>query len=210
MLVGITQRVDKVESRNEYRDSLDQRLVDWVVNLGFLPVPIPNTMVDIGIKGENQADLDNWLKVVRINAIILSGGNDIGNVERRDLTERYLLSWAEKNKKPVLGICRGMQIMGVYAGVSLIKVDGHVGTSHQLLTSNHNSPLPGSVNSFHNSSLEKCPDKFQVIANSKDGHIEAIKHRDLRWEGWMWHPEREAPFNEIDNIRLKRLINDEK
>ena len=48
MIIGITQRVDKVSAYNEYRDALDQRLVNWVIEAGFTPVPIPNTLVDKG------------------------------------------------------------------------------------------------------------------------------------------------------------------
>jgi len=36
--IGITQRVDKVDSYNEYRDALDQKMIDWVVDAGFIPI----------------------------------------------------------------------------------------------------------------------------------------------------------------------------
>ena len=148
IVVGITQSVNKVESYDEWRDALDQRLVDWVVQSGFVPVPIPNTLFDIALTNSSQLILENWLNTVKIDAILLSGGNDIGDVEQRDLTEKYLLSWAEKNRNPVLGICRGMQMMGVYAGGELIEVDGHVRTRHQLqIKSSLIQSLPKSVNS---------------------------------------------------------------
>ena len=59
--VGITQRVDRVESHNEYRDALDQRLVDWVIRSGFLPLPIPNSLVNISESNDIQPNLDSWL-----------------------------------------------------------------------------------------------------------------------------------------------------
>jgi putative glutamine amidotransferase len=40
----------------------------------------------------------------------------------------------------------------------------------------------------------------------KDGVIEAIRHEQFPWEGWMWHPEREEVFNMIDTLRMKRLL----
>ena len=43
-IIGITQRVDLVSSHKEYRDALDQRLIDWVSQAGFIAVPIPNTL----------------------------------------------------------------------------------------------------------------------------------------------------------------------
>ena len=97
MIIGISQRVYKLDSYNEYRDSLDQRLIDWVSNFGYTPVPIPNTLVS----GDQHTGLLNWINKIKIDAIILSGGNDIGEIKHRDLTENFLLSWAEKNKKPV-------------------------------------------------------------------------------------------------------------
>ena len=130
-IIGITQRVDKIESHNEYRDALDQRLINWIVSLGFIAVPIPNNLVDLTLSTNLQSNIDYWLNEVGIDGIILSGGNDIGKFENRDLTEKNLLFWAEKYKKPVLGICRGMQMLGLYAGEELIEVDGHINTRHE-------------------------------------------------------------------------------
>ena len=210
VLVGITQRVDKVELYDEWRDSLDKRLIEWVVQASFVPVPIPNNLIDIALPNtnNNQSEMDHWLSSVKLDAVLLSGGNDIGDIERRDLTEKYLLSWTEKNRKPVLGICRGMQMMGVYAGGELIEVDGHVRTRHQLqIKSSLIQSLPKSVNSYHNLALENCTEVFEILAESEDGNIEAIKHKELPWEGWMWHPEREEQFNQIDLMRFKKLMN---
>ena len=207
-VVGITQRVDKVEPYNEWRDALDQRLVDWVIHAGFLPVPIPNSLVDLTSIYSYQPILDNWLNRVKIDAILLSGGNDIGNIEQRDLTEKYILSWAEKNKKAVLGICRGMQMIGIYMGDSLIEVDGHVKANHTLqIKSRDTQTLPETVNSYHNLALEGCTNTFEILAESEDDNIEAIKHKTLPWEGWMWHPEREEKFAERDQNRFKKLMN---
>jgi len=205
--IGITQRVDKVDSYNEYRDALDQKMIDWVVDAGFIPIPIPNTLVDLDSSDESQPRLGGWLRELNINALILSGGNDIGNVPQRDLTENYLLAWAERNMVPVLGICRGMQMMGVYAGGKLIEVEGHVKTRHQLQFDDHNrEKFVESVNSYHNQVLENCPDSFKVLAKSDDGNLEAMVHKYLPWEAWMWHPERETVFVKNFQERFKDLV----
>jgi len=208
MIIGITQRADKVSAYNEYRDALDQRLVNWVIEAGFTPVPIPNTLVDQDFPIKNKSNLDNWLNRLDIDALLLSGGNSIGDAPKRDLTEIGLLKWAEINRKPVLGICRGMQIMGTYNGASLIEVSGHVGTRHQIHSKNSLEQfLPKIVNSYHNFALSACPDEFQIMAYSEDDNIEAIIHKELPWEGWMWHPEREEIFTKIDQDRFIALVN---
>lgn len=202
--MAITQRIDSVAGRAELRDALDQRLVQWLVHAGFLPVVVPNTLSDTGHPSEQI--LESWLQAMQLGALILSGGNDIGEYPARDDTERYLLSWAEAKRVPVLGICRGLQMMAVWAGVALVKIEGHVGIRHQLAVPARKDEWPTEVNSYHNWGLASCPDGFEVAARAEDGSIEAIKHVELPWEGWMWHPEREASFSLHDIKRLKRLI----
>jgi|OpeIllAssembly_1097287.scaffolds.fasta_scaffold116910_2 putative glutamine amidotransferase len=207
--VAISQRIDCIAARRELRDALDQRLVDWLVQAGFFPFPIPNSLISIEPSSgrvEGQV-LDSWLQAVQPNAVILSGGNDIGEYPERDATERYLLSWAEPKRLPVLGICRGLQMMAVWAGASLVKVGQHAGTRHRLVVTEMEDEWPHSVNSYHNWGLSSCPDGFEVAARGDDDSIEAIRHSRLPWEGWMWHPEREVPFSDTDTWRLKRLFN---
>ena len=211
ILIGITQRIDKVNTYDEWRDSVDQRLVEWVIDAGFIPVPIPNNLVNVSSESGGHPLLEQWLNLLNINALLLSGGNDIGTAIQRDVTEIFLLKWAEKHNKPVLGICRGMQMMGLHVGGKLIKVSGHVNTRHKLQYDKVSTiKAVESVNSYHNYALEGCPDVFSVLAKSDDGNIEAIRHRELPWEAWMWHPEREGSFLMNHLERFKELINNGK
>jgi GMP synthase-like glutamine amidotransferase len=57
-------------------------------------------------------------------------------------------------------------------------------------------------------SVDSCPAGYQVLARSEDGEIEAIRHDEFPWEGWMWHPEREERFDARDVNRLKKLFFD--
>ena len=205
--VGISQRVDKVTSYGESRDALDQRLSQWVACCGFTPVPIPNNLIDLTLAKDNQPLLDEWLSDLNIGAILLSGGNDPNEIILRDLTETYLIFWAEKLQKPLLGICRGMQMLSLHAGSGLVKVAGHVATSHTLILANKQiKNLPNLVNSYHNLGLKEIPDPYILLAKTEDGNIEAIKHKYLPWEGWMWHPERQAIFDTRDQNRFKFLV----
>jgi len=182
-------------------------MIQWIAYNEFLPVPVPNVLASTKNSHDQQPELERWLNYIQPNALILSGGNDVGEFNQRDITEKYLLSWAQTKKVPVLGVCRGLQLMAVWAGTSLIKLEGHAGTRHSLIASNEKDHLPLEVNSFHNWGLASCPKGFDVLATAHDGAIEAIRHNTLAWEGWMWHPEREASFNKIDNVRFRALLN---
>lgn len=199
-VVGVTQRVDINEQTGEVRDAIDQQLFIWLTDAGFLPVQIPNGLI------ERVGALDNWIEVVKPNAIILSGGNDIGQCAGRDATEAYLIGWCKQNSVPMLGICRGLQVMASYAGSSLQRVEGHVRTRHELIFQQTDHNFPTNVNSYHNWAPVECPVGFVVMAVSEDGSIEAIKHKELPWEAWMWHPERDHPFQPTDTKRINRLF----
>ncbi|MBU0484999.1 MAG: gamma-glutamyl-gamma-aminobutyrate hydrolase family protein [Proteobacteria bacterium] len=184
-------RILEAKGYCEPRDALAQ---DWANFLGSaMPeaawLPIPN----LGAK-KVRIYCEKWC----LNRLILTGGEDIGVSPLRDETENDLLVWANERAVPVLGVCRGMQMLGIHAGSNLKPVRGHVRTRHKLSF--------GSVNSYHNLSLDTCPHEFHIEELSEDGEIEAISHKFLPWEGWMWHPEREKHFAKHDILRLHRLM----
>jgi len=191
-VVAVSQRVDAFPERGENRDALDQRLIAFLRVAGYLPVPVPNGLQDA---------LHGWLSTLSPQAIVLSGGNDIGQCPARDLTENRLLDHAQAHGLPVLGICRGMQMIAHWSGGELKPVTGHVRTRHQL-----SGQIVAEVNSYHGLALAGCPEPFEVTARSEDGEIEAIRHLSLPWEGWMWHPEREDVFAPHDLHRLQELF----
>jgi putative glutamine amidotransferase len=198
--IALSQAVVVHPERDERRDALDQRLCALLSSWGYLPLPVPN-----GLQARtDQAacdPVDDWLANLRPQAIVLSGGNDIGSCAERDRTESRLLDHARRHGLPVLGICRGMQMMATSCGGRLTAVSGHVRTRHRL-----HGELCAEVNSYHNFALGDCPPEFGVIARSEDESIEAIRHRSLPWEGWMWHPEREPAVAEYEQQRLQTLF----
>lgn len=201
-VVAVSQRVDVHPGRGETRDALDQAIVDFLAAAGCLTIPVPNSLDRSGASRDAAGEyLTAWLTSVAPDAVLLSGGNDIGQHPERDATEDRLLRYAEQRRSPVLGFCRGMQMLAHRAGTGLISVEGHVRTRHIV-----HGLISAEVNSFHDMALAGCPDGYQVLARSADGQIEAIGHTVLPWEGWMWHPEREVPFSESDLHRARMIF----
>lgn len=206
--VAISQRVDVWADRGERRDALDQRLCKWVMAVGCVPLPVPNILSTLSKAECNETwmGLQSWLLAVKPDAVLLSGGNDIGEALERDNVEHQLLAYAKDRALPALGICRGMQMMVVWANGSLVQLRGHVRTRHRLQVAASPGEWPDEVNSFHNIGLTDCPPGFVVTARAEDGTIEAMRHEILPWEGWMWHPERETNFQSLDMNRLQALF----
>ncbi len=203
-IVAVSQRIDQSLNSNETRDMLDQKLITFLLAAGFLPVPVPNVIFRLSPEGQfDYHILKIWLEALKPEGIILSGGNDIGQSTERDLTENSLLNYAKFNKLPVLGICRGMQMLAHWAGINVHPVKAHISARHMLY-----GEISREVNSYHAFSIAGCPEGFKILAQSLDGEIEAIRHQSLNWEGWMWHPEREASFESDDLRRIKALFNE--
>lgn len=180
--------------RGERRDALDQRMAAFLDAAGVSALPVPNALADRG-------RLDAWLEAVKPGGLVLTGGENAGVHPERDRTEAVLLAYAEAQGLPVLGVCRGLQVMAARAGAALVAVEGHRRTRHRL-----EGDIGGEVNSFHDFAPAACPDGFEVAARGPGGSIEALRARSRPWEGWMWHPECEAVFASRDVDAARRLF----
>jgi len=202
--IGISQRVVTVGDYGERRDYLDQKWSELMATCGLLPVPLSNAVKDTGV----------YVGALDLSGIILSGGEDLqeyGGPEDsriRDAFERKLIEYCTERTLPILGVCRGMQLLNVFHGGTLVAVEGHVGKKHALDVLDPDSLGIGDgpflvnsfhilVNSFHNYSINQqgLASHFKPLAVSSDGHIEAFLGSDRKQLGVMWHPERENPFN---------------
>lgn len=126
---------------------------------------------------------------------------DTDGFERRIRHEKALYEAFKKAGKPILGICLGAQMINCYEGGNLRDnfkfQDGveHMKTDHivNVKTGTILERLFGKsfrVNSRHNTRIDKLGEKLEVIAESPDGVIEAIRHQSLPILGLQWHPER--------------------
>jgi putative glutamine amidotransferase len=207
MRIGITQRVEKVESHQEYRDCLDQKWITLLEILGMKAVPIPN----------NLQKIENWLDDMALDGFILTGGNDLSSLPNasnashvRDRTEFAILKYTSNHSSPVLGVCRGLQVMNIFLGGELERVTNHVSTRHsvQIATKESNFSSLKTVNSFHDWGLplSKLAKQLKPCVYDNENFIEAARHKSLKWSGIMWHPEREDPFQDADLQLIKKLF----
>ena len=123
-----------------------------------------------------------------------------------DQLQLRILDAFVKAGKPVLGTCRGHQMINVYFGGSLIQ---HVPTPHihtrdedstsdkahltQAEKGSFLEELYGerfSVNSAHHQAVKRLGEGLRIVQRSDDGIVEGIVHRDLPVWGVQWHPER--------------------
>lgn len=189
--IGITFRITNADSYEETRDSLSHDWPIFLEKINAIPIWIPNSL----------SNLTPFLEQMELDGIILSGGDNIGEFPMRDETEKKLINFAVRKNIPILGVCRGMQVLNEFFGgnTEILNNDNHVGNNH-IVQIEHDlfSKLINcseiTVNSFHrniipSSSLAKI---LKPIALSKtDDTIEAFIHEELPIIGVMWHPERE-------------------
>jgi len=172
------------------------------------------------------------------SGIVLTGGPDVhpGRYGKdydtvrcyldpvRDTLEFYLIEYARKNNIPVLGICRGMQILNVaYGGTLFVDIPEDYGTEvahssdslycYHEVDFNKGSRLynisgveSDETNSYHHQGVDIPAKDFVVTARAKDGFAEAMEWKSNQDKPYLmavqWHPER------LDNKTSKQLAID--
>ena len=207
--IGITQRVQNIESYDEKRDCLDQRWTLLAQELDTLLLPLPNLAME---------QLPELLVGLKLDALILSGGNSLESSDykgadiapERDAFEAALIELALSERIPILGVCRGMQMINIHFGGKLIPIQNHVKTEHELypLSVGVGLGLKKSVNSYHTFTIqrEELAQCLKPIALDSEGNVEAFAHTAKPIFGIMWHPEREKPFDPSDMNLIRKLI----
>jgi gamma-glutamyl-gamma-aminobutyrate hydrolase PuuD len=194
--VALTQRVSVIPVYGERRDCLDQAWTRFLAACGLLPVLLPNV---------TEAALA-LCEGTGIAGLVFTGGNDLavlgGDAPERDAIENALLDWAEPRGLPVLGVCRGMQVIQQRFDIPLRRVEGHV-TQRQMIRIEGE---PKEVNSYHRFAALDSRPPLDVWAVAEDGVVKAIRHSAQRITGIMWHPERCTPFSPADVALFRQVF----
>ena len=148
-----------------------------------------------------NSNFQNFKKLIKTKpvGIIFSGGNDLNFLKKkrvnlmRDNLEKKLLDTALKKKIPILGVCRGFQLIARYFKCKIIKQKEHIKTIHELKINKqiYKQKLKNiKVNSFHKFTVQSLPKNFDLIVKHKDGSIEIANSKKLKILNLMFHPER--------------------
>ena len=173
-----------------YKDILES-----VINNGGIPIGI--TLCSCYKELINMCD-----------GIIFQGGDDF---EKYDLEA---LKYIYETDKPVLGICLGMQLMGVLFNGTMVDIHNHkkkLNYVHEVKIK-RNSKLYNifktdiiKVNSRHKSIIKNT--NLDIVGISNDGYIEAIEDVDKRFFiGVQWHPESMIGYDKKQNNLFKSFI----
>ncbi len=214
-IIGIT--VSQVKSRYRVQNYSPSAYARAITQAGGVPLLIPNEY-----PLEKIPDLFHIL-----GGLLLSGGGDVdvslyqgiehplvdGVSHERDQLEIALLKHALKISKPVLGICRGLQLINVALGGTLYtdipdqyptetqhstpESKGRDFIAHDVSLDTHSKlgSIIGQehlqVNSFHHQAILKTAPGLLVTAHASDGLIEAVELPGERFSllAVQWHPE---------------------
>jgi len=219
-IVGITawrRRLDTFLGR-ELLQTLSTYYSDAVIEAGMTPVMFPN--------GQSPEEAEHL--VAMVDGLVISGGDDIspatygaetsesvsGDDQSVDAFEVALVQAAKSAGKPVLAICRGIQLLNVALGGTLSQDVTAPGAVHELITSEsdpadlsarrHAIHLEGDsvlsgiygatelkVNTLHHQGVNQLADDLIIDGRAPDGLIEAARCDGSWWAlGVQWHPER--------------------
>lgn len=185
-IIGIVTRYKKLEN-NEIMYCYKQ-IIDKIIESNGIPIGI-----NLSEKCKEQLNI--------INGIILQGGDDYSQEEIE------IVKYAYKKDIPILGICQGMQIMGIAACGELVEIKNHmkknIDKAH-IIKINKNSKIYEIikkqviiVNSRHNYAIKNTT---LQISSATDNIIESIEDKNKKFFiGVQWHPE---SLNNDDSKKL--------
>jgi putative glutamine amidotransferase len=229
-LIGITASTLSAGEHRPRGFKLNQSYARAVAFAGGAPVLIPALGEDESLRAIFES----------IDGLLLPGGGDVdpaaygaarhSSTEESDAdldaTELSLARWALTEAKPVLGICRGQQVLNVAAGGTLVQdvptlvpdalvhqFEPRNAMAHPIVieADSRLADLVGStrieVNSLHHQAVDRVAPGWVVVARAPDGVIEAIERPDHRFAvSVQFHPEELVPGHEASERLFQRFI----
>ncbi len=212
-----------IPARAKHIDSIGSTLRAYLVFQTYTNSIFAAGAIPIMLLPVEDDDLDQVLDMV--DGLMLTGGGDISPErygatrhetvrdvdDERDRFEIQLVHKAHDLKLPTMAICRGLQIVNVAFGGTLIQdLPSHTGASghdiigdgayepHSIVRIEHDCAIAqviGAgdhwVNSIHHQAVEGLGNGIRVVGAASDGTVEAIEHEDSEWPmiAVQWHPE---------------------
>lgn len=157
----------------------------------------------------------------KLDGFVIGGGADVGGPDPRDIArdrlELDVLAHASHRGRPVLGICRGAQLMNVHGGGTLLRdlapLYPEGPSRYSALACKTVALEPDSclaevterrmleINSLHRQAVDIPGADLRIVAREANGVVQAIEHRRRpMWIGVQWHPEYlqyRAPHQEL-------------
>ena len=217
IIIGVTPRIIVEDGIEKY--FVNKNYIEALNSIGFT-----STMLVCG-----TPNIENILDVC--DGFLVTGGIDVhprwfneemngtgSTNEELDIIDKTVIDYAVKHKKPLLGICRGHQVINVFMGGSLIQDIGqhHRNTRHTINTI-RNDLLDFDecieINSYHHQVNKVLAPGLIEIAKSYDGYNEAYVSYEYPIIGVQWHPEKilnEEPSQKIFNCFKKLVLENKK
>ncbi|MEU3087217.1 gamma-glutamyl-gamma-aminobutyrate hydrolase family protein [Streptomyces massasporeus] len=190
----------------------------WELEAALLPVGYPRLVQRAGGLAAMLPPDDTRCAaeaVARLDGLVIAGGPDVEPVRygaereprtgppapERDAWELALIEAALAARVPLLGICRGMQLLNVALGGTLVQhIDGHA-EAVGVFGGHAVKPVPGSlyagvvpeetfVPTYHHQAVDRLGEGLVPSAYAADGTVEAVELPSADWVlGVQWHPE---------------------
>lgn len=189
-MIGLIGRI------NDNRITFNKEIIDIIIKNNYIPLGIITN-----VNNDSKLELEKLKPIIDLcNGFILQGGDEYYDIDL--LITKYLYD----NNIPTLGICLGMQIMGVLNSGFLIDIDNHLNTKHKIKIKKI-------------SKLYEIIKKEEIIVNSRHKSIlsntnldistidiiEAIEDKNKRFFiGVQWHPE--SLLDENSNLLFKSFF----
>lgn len=215
-LIGITTQGREIATslgNHQAGETLSREYIDVVLEAGGIPILLPRQAAE-----HAAATLD------AVDGLILSGGGDVGPEyyngatelaewvdPTRDEWEIALARAAQQAKLPLLAVCRGLQVVNVAFGGTLIEDIPSMAPSDEVHRVTDERALQGhqqvsvlegcriarvlgtdiTANSLHHQSVRELAAGYQAVGWSSDGIVKAFETTNPEWDmmAVQWHPE---------------------